>query len=142
MKDLFYSKQMIFLLVILTISPIYFHLLFIDPFSLGAHPSDVIIYLFVALFIVYLIHVLTSILEVLMLKTSRLVTLNNIIIFPFTFDGKLRFAPLTLLASQLYFQGYTVMNLADDVKNGAKEKELKKKLKKILYLRIIVTIVS
>jgi len=34
------------------------------------------------------------------------------------------------------------MNLADDLKNGAKEYELKKKLKKILYLRIIVTIVS
>ena len=139
MKNFFYSKNMLVLLHLITITPIYFYFLIIDPLGYGSDPIYIMIYLIVALLIVYFIYILTAVVELIIMKITRLVELEYIIIFPFAFDGSWRFVPIKLIASQLYLRGSMVINLANDFKKGANENKLKGKLKTIFNQRLIST---
>lgn len=130
---------MLVLLHLITITPIYFYFLIIDPLGYGSDPIDVIIYLIIALLIVFLIYILTAAVELIIMKITRLVELEYIIIFPFAFDGNWRFVPSKLISSQMNLQGSMIINLAKDLKNGANENELKEKLKLIFNQRLIST---
>jgi len=82
---------MLVLLHLITITPIYFYFLIIDPLGYGSDPIYIMIYLIVALLIVYFIYILTAVVELIIMKITRLVELEYIIIFPFAFDGSWRF---------------------------------------------------
>lgn len=140
MKALFHSKNTIVLLIILIIMPVYISLLSFDPFGFNGNPIDIIVYLLCALFIIYFIYLLTTILEYIMLKMTKIVEVNFVVIFPFTYDGNFRFTPIKSLSSQVNLQASAVINLVNDIKKDVSDEIIIKKLKKLLFLRITVIV--
>lgn len=136
------SKFLVVVLCMFIFGPIYFKLsnvnILFEEMSLFA----VGIYLVVSVLLVYTIYVITFFIELLFLVTFRLIKIKYLIIYPFSYDGKLYFKPIKLLMHQDFFRDAFPMNLVIDLQNGETENQLKSKFKKIIYLREISTLIS
>jgi|GEM_PF-5110304 len=88
-----------------------------------------------AVFLLYLVYVLTNFLEYIALRLLKLIVIKSFVIYPFVFDRTITFQPIRLLFNQECIRDVFPRNILYDYANGGSLEEIKLKFKKIRYIR-------
>lgn len=118
--------------------PIYVMLLNIANNRTGFTLTNIGLCLLLTLFIFYLLKILSTIIEYILVKVFTSVKLKYKIIYPFTIDDRINFKPLVLLMNPETIRDIMPLNLIFHNKNEVMDDaKLKIKLKKILLINTI-----
>lgn len=140
--ELKYSRLLLVLLSMLAFAPIYFKLLNIKILSGGLSLISIGVCLALSVALVYIVYIITSLIELPLLRIFRLIKIKYLIIYPFAYNGKHSFMPIKLLCHQDSIRDSFPINLVIDLQNGETEKQLKSRFKKIIYVREISLLIS
>lgn len=94
----------------------------------------------ISLIILYIIYVLSFLLELLLIKICNITKIKYLVVYPFTYDGRISFKPIILLKNQEMYRDTFWLNLASY--RNMTDTEIRDKFKQIYYLRIVAIFLS
>lgn len=120
--------------------PIYFKLISENLFFAELSFLNIYIYVLITIVILYLVHLITFLFELVLVKLFCNIKIKYLVIYPFTYDGKIYFKPIKLLITQEYFRDSFPINLA--LQKSFSDNELRSNFKKILHCREVSTFLA
>lgn len=92
---------------------------------------------FMTLIVYYLIYVMITFIQITIIRLFKVFPIKVCSIYPFTYDGKLRFHPLRLLYNIESYHNSLILNLSEYIQHP----QLMEKLHSLLWIRKISTII-
>ncbi|MFV0479349.1 MAG: hypothetical protein ACK5LZ_02100 [Anaerorhabdus sp.] len=116
-------------------------LVFINFISVGIlFQKNPIINFLISLILLYIIYVLSFFLELLLIKIFNITKIKYLVLYPFSYDGRISFKPIILLKNQEMYRDTFWLNLASH--RNMTDTEIRDKFKQIYYLRIVAIFLS